>query len=305
MYGLGRNESSFSELLQSFDYDLITRLEALVNHPHRPDRLAGLYGAHTDFVIAADNCHLMASLRLRNSALWEQQSALFHAGFDTHTSILAGTENVTGIGKGSNDANRTRVWIHLPVGQQDFAFLRVGTAVRQDQFDGVSEKTDGVLAGSGVVLFLHEDVFPFANREKRLDRLDLRNRSQDRGGSNQVADLDLCNPRDPIHQRGDFGPLQVERGLLYGGPARFDGGLGPKLGLNLVIQLALGNGPGFRKRCVALHIKRAFAKLCLRLRKVALRSIQRGLKRPRIYFEQYLAFADERTFCVVLIDYVT
>jgi hypothetical protein len=32
---------------------LLTRLEALVNNPHRPDRLAGLHGAHTSFVIAA------------------------------------------------------------------------------------------------------------------------------------------------------------------------------------------------------------------------------------------------------------
>ena len=70
MCGLRCNEGSFSELLQSFDYNLLARLEALVNHPHRPDRLARLYGAHTDFVIAADNSHLMASLRLRNSALW-------------------------------------------------------------------------------------------------------------------------------------------------------------------------------------------------------------------------------------------
>ena len=144
------------------------------------------------------------------------------------------TQTVAGIEEGSNDGNRVRVWSHVPVRKQDFAFLRVGTSVRQDQFDGVSEKTDSVLAGRGTVLLLYEDVFPFANREKGLDRLDLRNRSQDRGGSNQVTDLDLCDPRDPIHQRGDFGPLEVEPGLLHGCPARFDSGLGPELGLNLV-----------------------------------------------------------------------
>src|SRR5216684_7269656 len=114
MCGLRCNESSFSELLQSFDYDLVTGLEALVNNPHRSDRLARLYGAHADFVIAADNCHLMASLRFRNSALWQQQSAFFHTGFDMHTSVLARTQNVARIGKSCNDANRTCVCIHLP-----------------------------------------------------------------------------------------------------------------------------------------------------------------------------------------------
>ena len=69
MYGLWCNESSISELLQSFDDNLLTRLNALVNHPHRPDRLTRLYGTHTNLVIAADNSHLMASLRLRNGTL--------------------------------------------------------------------------------------------------------------------------------------------------------------------------------------------------------------------------------------------
>lgn len=69
MYGLWCNESSVSELLQSLNYNLLTPLKALVNHPHRPDRLTRLYGAHTNFVIAADNRHLMASLRLRNGTL--------------------------------------------------------------------------------------------------------------------------------------------------------------------------------------------------------------------------------------------
>jgi len=59
-------------------------------------------------VIAADNRHLIASLGLRNGALRQQQSAFFHVGFDTHTSILTGTQNIAWIGKRSNDANRAR-----------------------------------------------------------------------------------------------------------------------------------------------------------------------------------------------------
>jgi len=82
---------------------------------------------------------------------------------------------------------------------------------------------------------LYEDVFPFADREISFDGFDLRNGSQDRVGSNEVADLDLCNPRDSIYQRSDFGPLEVEFRLLHRRLGRFDGGLGTKLGLNLVI----------------------------------------------------------------------
>src|ERR1700704_2064681 len=121
-YGLGSNGSSFLELLQSFDYNLLTRLEAAVNHPHRSDRLAGFHGAHTDFVITPDDRRLIASLRLSNGALRYEQSAFFHFRFDMHTSILPGTQNVARIREGSDDANRARAGIHLPVGQQDFAF---------------------------------------------------------------------------------------------------------------------------------------------------------------------------------------
>ena len=69
MHWLGRDESSFPDLLQSSDDNLLTRLEALVNHPHRPDRCAGLHRAHTHFVIAADNRDLIASLQIHDSAL--------------------------------------------------------------------------------------------------------------------------------------------------------------------------------------------------------------------------------------------
>ncbi len=69
MHGFRSNESSFLKLLRPFGCDLLTRFQALVDHPHRPDRLGGLYGAHTNFVIAADNRHLIAPLRLSDGAL--------------------------------------------------------------------------------------------------------------------------------------------------------------------------------------------------------------------------------------------
>src|SRR5258708_35234995 len=113
--------------------------------------------------------------------------------------------------------------------------MSVDAAVRQYQFQRVSKKTDSVLAGSGIALLLYKDVFPFADREKSFDGFDLRNGSQDRGGSNEVANLDLCNPGDSIHQRGDFRPLKVEFCLFHSGLVRFDAGLAAKLCLNLVI----------------------------------------------------------------------
>src|SRR5216683_4239399 len=235
MYRLRSNESSFLDLFRPFGCDLLIRFEALVNHPHRPDRRARLHGAHTHSVIVADNRYLIASLRLRNGTLWYQQRVSFHAGLDTHTSILAGTQNVAGIGKGSNDANRARARIHLPISEQDSAFLRVDTPVGQHQLERVSEEIDGVFAGTGIALTLREKILVFGNRKKNLDWIDLRNGSQNGAGPDQVADLDLCDPSDSINERDDFGPLQVEFRLLHCRLSRFNRRLCTKLGLNFVI----------------------------------------------------------------------
>src|SRR5712671_5599998 len=116
-----------------------------------------------------------------------------------HTSILAGTQNVAGIRERSDDADRARVWIHLPVGQQDLAFVREDTSVSQNQVERVSEKTDGVLGRNGTALFLCEDIRLLVNWKVGFDGVHLRNRSQDRIGPHQVANLDLCNPRNSIN----------------------------------------------------------------------------------------------------------
>src|SRR6267142_1054629 len=164
----GCNQGALPDLLQPFDHNLLTPPEAIVNHTHRPDRLAGLHRAYADFMIAADNRHLIASLHLRNGALRYQQRSVFYFGFDTHTSILARTQNAARIGKSGNDANRARARIDLPVGQQDFSFLSVDTAVSQDQFERFSEETAGVFGGNSIAL-LHEYILVFADRDKSLD----------------------------------------------------------------------------------------------------------------------------------------
>src|SRR6202021_1000615 len=102
----------------------------------------------------------------------------------------------------------------------------------QDQLERGSEKTDGVVARNRIAVLLYEDVLPFADRKISFDRLELRNRGQNGIGPYQIADLNLCNPGNSIHQRRDFRPLQVEFGLLDSRFVRFDEGLCAEFGLN-------------------------------------------------------------------------
>ena len=124
-------------------------LMASVNAPGNPEKDATAYVAFLDAQKDVNKAKKIGTQGLRY-----QQSAFLHVGFDMHAPILARTQHIAGIGEGSDDANRARTWIHLTVGQRDFALSRVGTPVSQDQVKRVSEKTDGVLGRTGVALFV-------------------------------------------------------------------------------------------------------------------------------------------------------
>jgi len=59
-----------------------------------------------------------------------------------------------------------------------------------------------------------------------------------------------------------------------------------------------------RERCVALHIKRAFAKLCCACARSPSRDPARPVKGADL-FRNSTSLADSGTFCVALLDYVT
>jgi len=58
------------------------------------------------------------------------------------------------------------------------------------------------------------DVFLFADREIRLDRIHLRNRGQNRCRIDEISDLYLGDSRDAVDQGFDVGEFQVQPGLL-------------------------------------------------------------------------------------------
>ena len=109
-------------------------------------------------------------------------------------------------------------------------------------------------------------------------------------------------PAIPAHQRRDFRELQVELGLLDVRLGRQNRCLGAKLRLNFRIELALRDCARFGQRRVALDIEAGLAELCLRLRQLRLRLIERRLQRPRIDLKEHVAFPYDRSFPVVLLD---
>ncbi len=120
--------------------------------------------------------------------------------------------------------------------------------------------------------------------------------------ADEIADLNTCDAGDSSHQRRDFRELKVQLGLLDVRLCRQDRCLGATLHLNFGIELALRDCARFGQRRVALDIEAGLAELCLGLRQLRVRLIERRLQRPRIDLKEHVALPYDGTFPVVLFD---
>lgn len=106
---------------------------------------------------------------------------------------------------------------------------------------------------------LRTQVFLLTDREVNFDGINLRNRSKANIRSNQVADLHFGNAGNAVHQRGDFGPSQIELRALDRRLCRFDGCLCRELGLDFCIQLGFGDGLLFCQWGIAFDVESSSA----------------------------------------------
>ena len=60
--GLGTTSRSILELFPTLNDNMVIRIEAVVNHPHRPNFLAGFDCTNTRLVVGTHNCDLITSL---------------------------------------------------------------------------------------------------------------------------------------------------------------------------------------------------------------------------------------------------
>ena len=101
-----------------------------------PTRSPTLTVRMLDLVRAVDHGNLIGALQLGDGALRDQQGAL--AGFWSPRELwpyCPGTQNVSGIGKQSGQPDRAGALIHLAVGEEELAGLRIDRAVGQDQLE--------------------------------------------------------------------------------------------------------------------------------------------------------------------------
>ena len=90
-------------------------------------------GRMADAVVLIDNSNQIAALLLVHGGLRNQQGILLHANHGADLAVLPGTQDIAGIWKQSGQLDRAGVLIHLAIREIEFAFLRIGGSIGEDE----------------------------------------------------------------------------------------------------------------------------------------------------------------------------
>src|SRR5688572_7053916 len=127
----------------------------------------------------------------------------------------ARTKDVAGVRKYRRDANRTGFHIYLPICQQKIALVGVERSVAEGQLELVVPLLCSVLVGFANFL-CRSQIFLFTNGKVHADRIDGRYGGKSAGRwADEVPDLSLRNPGDPVNRSFDSRKAQVQLSLFY------------------------------------------------------------------------------------------
>ncbi len=325
--------SAFPQLLQIVGDDAHAGLDTAVNDPVVLAILRSeLHVDDVNLVVRVNSVDLLHALQLLNSDLRNQQGVSANLGFGRDAAELARPKNIARIGERGSDADSAGLLVHLTIDKLDLAFMRIRFAVGERQRERHGSGGVQQVASRFACPRRQRQIFGVADREVDLDGIELRNRGEDRLRADEVSDLRGGLSGHAVDQGTHLRESEIQFGSFESGfrggdsgLRGIDGGLGGtngrlllRLGLLVVIELALGDGPGLRKRCIALHIDLRQLKLSLRLSDLSLclrhlslrlghlplRLIYDRLKGPRVNLKQNLPFGHDRAFAVLLANQI-
>ena len=270
------------------------------------------------FIVIARDIDLLQSLQFLHRNLRDEQGVVAQLRLASHPAVLAGAENVIGIGEDGSDADGAGLCVHLPIDKLDVAFQGVDLAVGERQREGNGGFTFEQVAARATSPLDEGQIFCVADGKVDFDGVELGDGGQHRLGVDQIADLRGGLAGDAGNQRPHMGEAKVQLSVFdrsfSGGYRSLCGlhrGLGLRLLLNIVVELALGDGTGLGERSIPLDVDLGQTELRLRLKhltlclgQLAFGLIERCLERTRIDLEQDLAFGHLGAFSIILFDQI-
>jgi hypothetical protein len=83
-----------TNLLHTLGDNAFTRLQPFLDNPHGARLVTYLYAPDTYLVICADNSHLIAALKFRDRALWDEQRTFSNIGRSADSTVSTWAQNV-------------------------------------------------------------------------------------------------------------------------------------------------------------------------------------------------------------------
>src|SRR5712692_807339 len=124
---------ALSHLHHSFNHDAFTVLQSFGDDPHLSNSFSYRNGAHTDLVVAPNNCDLITSLKLDHRPLGNQQGTALRLRRCANTSVSARTKEIVGIRKDARDPYGPSSGVYFAIRKVDSPRVLIDTAVGEQQ----------------------------------------------------------------------------------------------------------------------------------------------------------------------------
>src|SRR5215813_9602048 len=87
-YGRDLHGHAIPDFLYAFHYHSLSGLDSLINNPHRAGSLSDLHRPDANFIVAANDSHLIHALKFRNCFLRYQECRRSDIANEAHATVL-------------------------------------------------------------------------------------------------------------------------------------------------------------------------------------------------------------------------
>src|SRR4029077_20432648 len=130
------NRHAATHLLDSLGHDSLAGTQSLLDDPVRACPLANLNRTDLNFVIVANDSHLIVTLQFTNGFLRNQERTFACRCDRSNPAVLAGTKDISGVREQALYAQCARFYIHLAVSERNMAWRGINRSVSQNQLQG-------------------------------------------------------------------------------------------------------------------------------------------------------------------------
>src|SRR6266850_6784974 len=178
----GRDLLAGFHSVDSLDDDPLARLQPLSNDPEGADALADLDRSKVHRLVGSDHGDLVDALLVQDGPLRNEQRAFFRVDDGAHLRVLAGAQEIARVREHAPDADSAGRRPDRAIQDRDRSPIGVRRSIGQGELEVVLPLA---VTPSQRAALPQSQIFLLADRELDVDRVDLRDRGENRAGADQ------------------------------------------------------------------------------------------------------------------------